>query len=156
MKRTRSAGIIIKANKIVLMHRIKYGAKYYVFPGGGVEIGETTEETALREVLEETTLTVKIEKLLYQHIYDDNSEQFFYLCNYISGEPKLGDANEAENMLEDPEEFYDPNWYPLDKLSQLLLYPLEIRDWLIEDLRKDFGNTPKVARIKISELRRTL
>ncbi len=156
MKRIRAVAIIVDNGKILLMHRINNGKEYHVFPGGGVENGETVEQTVLREVQEETSLEVKIEKLLYHHIYDDNTEQFFYLCRYVFGEPKLGDANEAQEMKNGNTNFYNPVWYEINGLSQLLLYPLEIRDWFIEDSKMNFENVPKEATIKVSELRQTL
>jgi mutator protein MutT len=156
MKRIRAVAIIVNNGKVLLIHRVSHGKEYYVFPGGGVENGETVEQAVLREVQEETSLEVKIEKLLYHHIYDDGTEQFFYLCRYVSGEPKLGDGNEAQDMKESDVNFYNPIWYGIKGLPQLLLYPLEIRDWFIKDAKNDFENVPKEAKIKVSELRQLL
>ena len=156
MKRIRAVAVIVNNGKILLMHRINNGKEYHVFPGGGVENGETVGQAVLREVQEETSLEVKIEKLLYHHILDDNTEQFFYLCRYISGEPKLGDGNEARAMKESNTDFYDPMWYEIGELPQLLLYPLEIRDWFIEDIKTNFGNIPREAKLRVSKLRQSL
>ena len=156
MKRIRAVAIIVNNGKILLMHRINNGKEYYVFPGGGVENGETVEQAVLREVQEETSLKVKIEKLLYHHILDDDTEQFFYLCRYVSGEPKLGDGNEARDMVESNVNFYNPIWYEIKSLPQLLLYPLEIRDWFIDDAKVNFENVPREAKLKVSELRQSL
>jgi len=156
MKRIRAVAIIINNGKVLLIHRINYEKEYYVFPGGGVENGETIEQAVLREVQEETSLEVKIEELLYHHIYDDNTEHLFYLCRYASGEPKLGDGNEALDMRESSANFYNPIWYEIKGLPKLLLYPLEIRDWLIEDAKKSFENVPREATLKVSELRQSL
>ncbi len=155
-KRIRAVAVIVDDGKVLLMHRISRGKEYHVFPGGGVEDRETVEQAVLREVKEETSLEVEIEKLLYHHILDDNTEQFFYLCKYISGEPKLGDGNEAQDMKKSDVNFYNPVWHEIKGLSQLLLYPLEIRDWLIEDVKTNFENTPRKAIIKVSELRQSL
>ena len=155
-KRIRAVAMIVNNGKILLIHRMNSGKEYYVFPGGGVENGETVEQAVLREVQEETSLEVKIEKLLYHHTLDDNTEQFFYLCRYVAGEPKLGDGNEARDMKESKANFYNPIWYEINGLSQLLLYPLEIRDWLIGDIKTDFENVPREAKIKVSELRQSL
>ncbi|RWZ82036.1 MAG: NUDIX domain-containing protein [Candidatus Chaera renei] len=153
MKRIRAVAIVANDGKVLLMHRINHRREYYVFPGGGVENGETIEQAVLREVQEETSLEIRIEKLLYHHIYDDDTEQFFYLCRYVSGEPKLGYGNEARDIKESSDNFYDPIWYEIKGLPQLLLYPLEIRDWFIEDAETNFENVPKEATIKVSELR---
>ena len=152
----RAVGIVIKDKSLLLMHRINQGKEYYVFPGGGVEENETIEEAITRELREETSVEVNNLRLLYHHhiIGDANdSDQYFYLCDYVSGVPKLSEGNElAENRA--GTDFYEPLWYPISKLSQTLLYPLEIRDWLLEDLEKGFSNNVKEAVIKKTELRR--
>ncbi len=154
-KRIRAVAVIINKEEILLMRRVKYNKEYYVFPGGGVEKGETVKQAVLRETKEETSLEIKIEKLLYHHIYNDGTEHFFYLCRYLSGRPALGEANEARNMMENDNNFYNPEWHRIKDLAQLLLYPLEIRDWLIDDIKTNFKNIPKEAALKVSELRQS-
>jgi 8-oxo-dGTP diphosphatase len=157
MIRNRAVAVVIKDEKILLMHRISSGKEYYVFPGGGVEDNETIEEATLREIMEEASLEIKLKKLVYHNTYDDGSEQFFYLCEYISGEPKIGDlSEEALDMAKSDKDYYNPIWFEIKKLPQLLLYPLEVRDQLIEDIKTNFENTPKEESFKISELRQSL
>ena len=50
MRRIRAVAIIVNNEKVLLMHRINNGKEYHVFPGGGVENGETVEQAVLREV----------------------------------------------------------------------------------------------------------
>lgn len=59
-KRTAVRGIIKKGRKYLLIHS-KYGD--HKFPGGGMEQGETLEQTLLREVQEETGYLVKKESV---------------------------------------------------------------------------------------------
>ena len=150
MKKVRAVAIVIHNNRLLLIHRINNGKEYFVFPGGGVEDGEKVEDAVIREVKEETSLKVKIERLIYKISYDDNTEHHFYLCSYISGEPMLGEGNEKQNHSK--ENFYEPDWHKIEKLSTMLVYPLEIRDWLLEDIRKNF-HSPREASIKVSERR---
>ncbi|MBI3559027.1 hypothetical protein HY085_01410 [Candidatus Gottesmanbacteria bacterium] len=42
--------------------------------------------------------------------------QYFYLCEYLSGTPKLGDFNESENM-KSGNNFYEPLWFTVSKIS---------------------------------------
>lgn len=155
-KRIRAVAITIKDGQVLLMHRRKNGREYYVFPGGGVEVGETVEQAVVRELIEEASMDIVPEKLLYRHIYDDGTEQFFYLCRYVAGEPKLGEGNESRDMATNQDNYYNPIWHSLEALPQLLLYPLEIRDWLMEDLKNDFESTPKEASLKVADLRQSL
>lgn len=152
-KSIRAVAIVIKNDEVLLIFRKNDGKQYYVFPGGGVEKDETVEEAVTRELKEETSMEVKIEKLLYHHIYNNpDSEQFFYLCKYISGDPKL-DENSPESKRNCENDYYEPAWFKIDELSKILVYPLEIRDWFIEDFKNNFVDTPKEATIKYSDRR---
>lgn len=155
----RAVAIVIHDDQVLLMERRNQGKHYFVFPGGGVEKHETVIEAVVREVMEETSLTVKIEKLLYTHYYSDEfkgrSNQYFYLCSYIAGTPKLGEANEKEAM-DKGTSYYKPQWISIDSLPNLLVYPLEIRDWLLIDIKNNFINTPKEAHISVKDLRETI
>lgn len=62
--RIRAATIILDGDQVILMHRIHKDKKYYTFPGGGLEPGETVKQAALREAGEETSLEVAIGRLL--------------------------------------------------------------------------------------------
>lgn len=154
MPLNRSAGIVIKDNKILLMYRIKDDEEYYVFPGGGQEEGETTDQTAIREIKEETTINVEIDRLLYKITWDDGGVNYFYLCRYISGEPKL-DENSEEYIKtkEDSNNLYQPMWVDLDKISDLILYQLEIRDLLVKDLKDGLKEEPQEFFIKLADRR---
>ena len=149
----RAVAIILQNSNVLLMWRKNHGKEYYVFPGGGVEKNETVKQAVLREVMEETSLKVTLGKLLYHHMYDDNSEQFFYLCSYLSGTLELGDFNEKKAMKDDASDQYCPQWIAIDRLKELCIYPLEIKDWLIEDIKTNFRNTPREATINIVQLR---
>lgn len=97
-KRPSVRGIIIRGNTIAMMHSLKYD--YYKLPGGGIEEGESLEETLIREVKEESGLVVKessikefgmvrrIEKGMIEDIFIQ--ENYYFLCE---AEEKLEEQN---------------------------------------------------------------
>jgi len=120
----RVAAIIIENNKILLMRRIKEGQEYYVFPGGGIEGNESTEDAIIREVKEELSLDAKIDKLLFQ-IENRGQEELYFLIKEFSGIPELS-GPEKERMNGNNQ--YYPVWLDLNKALNLPnLYPEEAR-----------------------------
>jgi 8-oxo-dGTP pyrophosphatase MutT (NUDIX family) len=90
-------------------------------PKGMVEKGETLEQTAVREVKEETGLTSSIIKIigtaewtyLYNKEYWDETV-FFYLLGYIGG-----------NTDQHDKEFDEVKWVPIEIAAKILFYPSE-------------------------------
>ena len=155
-KNIRAVAVVVKDDKILLIHRTHDGKDFWVLPGGGVEEKEKIEEAVVREVEEEASIECKIVKLLYTHIYSDlGHKQFYYLCKHVSGDPKLGEYNEFQTMKEE-NQTYEPVWVKIEGLPKRLLYPLEIRDWIIMDFKNDFKDTPKSVIIKTTDLRQQI
>lgn len=155
-KKIRAVAILIKIDKILLIHRTENNKEFWVLPGGGVEENEAVEDAVIREVEEEASIKCKIIKLLYTHIYSDlGHKQFYYLCEYISGVPKLGEYNEFYTMKEE-DQTYKPVWVKIEELPRKLLYPLEIRDWIMRDYRKSFKDSPKSTTLKSTDLRQEM
>lgn len=154
MSRTRAIAIIIKDSSLLVMWRSHNGQEYYAFPGGGVEKGEGVEEAVIREVGEETTVNVGLKQLLYKISYSDTGDkQYFYLCDYVSGEPKLAPDSPEEQRNKEGINLFRPMWLPLDSLPKTLLYPLEVRDWLIEDIANGLPRDPRIVSMVFSERR---
>lgn len=143
MERIRVAGIIPMKNGFAFMHRVgvikrKDYQEYYTFPGGGIEKGETLEEGIIREIKEELGIEVKVIKKLYEMKSDKfNQKEIFYLCEYTKGEFGTGDGPEFSN---DPRYIssgkYLPEIIKRDKVKELLLLPLEIKDKFIKDIEE--------------------
>jgi len=123
----RAVAIIIKDRKVLLMHRIKNGKEYFVFPGGGVEEGESLEQAVVREIKEELGLDVKIEKELFV-IENQGRQEVYFLVKSFTGKPKLG-GEEKERMSKNNQ--YFPVWLKIDEAINLLnLYPEQAKDKL--------------------------
>lgn len=91
MKKEKSCGcVIVDDNKVLL---VKHNAGHWDFPKGHIENNETEEQTALREVKEETNIDVVI-ILGYRYTIEYSpkenvlKEVVFFLANKISDELK--------------------------------------------------------------------
>ena len=123
----RVAAIIIKDDKILLIHRIKNGQEYYVFPGGGVKEEESLEEALAREIKEELTLDIKLFKQIF-NLTNQGQEEYYFLVEDYDGTPQLN-GEEKERMNESNQ--YIPIWKNLNEAKNLSnLYPKEAREKL--------------------------
>lgn len=134
MKRIRACGIVIHDEKLLLLRRKIKEDDYFVFPGGGKEENETLEETVVREVLEETSIHIKVERFIYR-LSNENAESNFYVCIYISGEPKLGFGNEVEEAGESNQ--FEPLWKNVSDIFDLDIRPIEVKNILISQIIKN-------------------
>jgi 8-oxo-dGTP diphosphatase len=98
-------GVVIqKDDKVLIGKRLKgHGAGTYQIPGGHFEFGETFEECAAREVLEETGLTISHDMKLISV-----SNDIAYEKHYVSlGMHVLWEAGEPSAMEDAASEW---NW----------------------------------------------
>jgi mutator protein MutT len=137
MKRVRAGAICIHEGQILLMHRINLeravgDQEYYVIPGGGVEEGESVEQAVVREADEETTIKLEVGELfLKRDLPNENREEFYYICKYVSGEPSLREnTNEFEEMKLGVH-FYKPMWVTITEIKNITLYPAEVKEKLL-------------------------
>lgn len=128
----RHAGIVIKDNKILLMHRIYKGVEYYVIPGGHLQQGEDPQSVVIREINEETSLIVENPKLVFEfRDYKKDNFDFYYICDYVSGEPTLGGE---EKLKKNENNFYNPLWVDLSAIKNLNILPKFAKEWIEENL----------------------
>lgn len=108
--------LLDKNNKVLLGKRKNsYRSGYYGLPGGRVERNESLEESAKRELFEETGLKVK--KLEYlgtvRDLQEDNHTfiHFAFLCNDFLGTPILAEPEKCEVW-----EWFKPSLIPTKTL----------------------------------------
>jgi 8-oxo-dGTP diphosphatase len=101
MRDIRYQGAIVKDDCVLLIRHREHesGRSYWLFPGGGIEPGETDATCVAREMREETGVDVAVERLLFeeqvqQPIYYLRRRTF--LCTIVSGEPSPGYEPEVE------------------------------------------------------------
>ncbi|MET0786599.1 MAG: NUDIX domain-containing protein [Paenisporosarcina sp.] len=94
--RIRSGAIIELDGKFALIKRVRNNHEYYVFPGGGMEAGETPEVAAIREIKEELGIDIEIEMLLTT-ISFNNGLQYYFQAKYIKGVFGTGEGEEFQH-----------------------------------------------------------
>ena len=99
----------------LLLQQRNYPVGRWCFPGGLMEPGESTEETARREVYEETALTLGKLRLIGVYSGADhlcsapNGDEWYvvnaaYACDDYSGEARINDGESAALRWFRPEE----------------------------------------------------
>lgn len=128
----RVAGIMINKGR-VLIHRLAKD-DFYAFPGGRVEMFETTEETLVREIQEELGIDVRIDRLVWicENFFVYEEKKYHELCFYYLIE------NLDEALFEKGDKFvvfegtkeYEFKWVNVKTVENEVLYPETIRDRL--------------------------
>ena len=127
--RIRAGVILIEDNKLALIERHRAGLDYFVFPGGGVDDGESPEQGAIREAMEELGIEVSIKQKIAEIHFGRTSKHVYFLVARVSGEFGSGTGEEFTDSDPDhPEEgIYIPIWMPIEELPQYKnIYPAEL------------------------------
>jgi 8-oxo-dGTP pyrophosphatase MutT (NUDIX family) len=137
--RIRAGIVLIKDNKVALIERHRAGLEYFVFPGGGVDEGESPEQAAIRETMEELGIEVVIKQKVAEVQLGQKSRQVYFLVEQTGGEFGTGTGEEfTDSNPEDPQEgIYIPVWMPIDELAQHTnIYPVDVAKLVIKSMKE--------------------
>jgi 8-oxo-dGTP pyrophosphatase MutT (NUDIX family) len=122
----RASAIIISKRHVLLIHRIRARRDFYVFPGGGIEEGESAAEACAREVLEETGLRTAWLEPAFDHPTPTALAHYFF----VEVHPGAALLGGPEALKQAPDNRYVLQWVPLAQVGALNLQPAPVRDAL--------------------------
>ena len=113
--------LVLKEGRMLLVKRSKEPSKgKWSLPGGRIELGETIYEAAKREVLEECSVEIEIDRLLDvadSIIRDEEGNtRYHFVLIYLLARYKSGDIT-AQSDAE------DVKWVTTDELAELDIHP---------------------------------
>ena len=130
--RVAVGAVVFKDECILLVRRGQPPAEdLWAIPGGSVEIGETLQEAAEREILEETGIQIRASKPIYTFEVIDRDAagkvRFHYVivdlvADYVMGEPSPGD------------DAIEARWVSAGEINDL-----EVSSATLKLLKKEFG-----------------
>ena len=120
-----SGGIVFRKSgpgvRVVLISR--EGGKVWCLPKGLIEKGESAEETALREVREETGLIGKIVEKLgdvsYWYVSDEERTKFFKKVSFFLLKHQGGNTRDHDFEVD------ETAWMPIEEAARKLTYESE-------------------------------
>lgn len=86
------------------------------FPGGGVEFGDTLENTIVREMKEEFAIDIEVKELLgvNDHLIPEEKQHWVspaYICKIIKGTPVIQEPNKIDEI----------GWFKLSEIEKMPL-----------------------------------
>ena len=141
--RKASRAIIIHDDKIVVTHRNKFGMKYYILPGGGVDMGETPEQALYRELSEEACVGIRNPRLVFtEEAGEPYGTQYIYLCEYVGGEPALHPDSVEAKIHAGGQNLYEPKWMSLAEFATIELRSESLKQAILEGIKNGWPTEP--------------
>ena len=133
------ACFIAKDGKFLMGQRKgAHGASTWSIPGGHQEFGESFEDTARREVLEETGL--KIKNIRFGAITNDRfpKDNKHYVSIWM-----ISDYDKGQEQITEPDYYINQKWVSFNKLPSPLFLPWHqlLKSEFIDKIRQEVEKT---------------
>lgn len=123
--RVGANAIVVEDDRLLAVAFDDDTGHHYNLPGGGVEPGESIADALVREVREETTVTVAVGELAFVHEYEPGRAAgrygtvhkltLFFRCERREGSPAMPPAPDPHQV--------GVEWLPLARLDEVALLP---------------------------------
>jgi len=135
--------IVINDDKLLVMHRNKFGKEYDTLPGGNIELGETPQQALEREVGEETQLDISNPRMVFvEHAGVPYGDQLIFLCDSKGGEPALRPGSEEDHINQMGKNLYKPDWVKISDLENLPFLSEKLKQHILEAVKSGWPQAP--------------
>lgn len=115
--RNRSLALVVRNDRILMIQTFRFNRYIWEIPGGGIEPGETAEETAIRELKEECGLEGVINRPLNTLHRKDGSVEHVFLVD-VSDEQEAIVGIDPEIPIGEEQAIKNISWKKLKELSE--------------------------------------
>lgn len=138
----RVAGVIIHNGKVLLQRPTNDTA--YAIPGGHVALGETNEETLIREFKEEINVNIKVDTLKWvgEIFFPWGNKPCHQICLFYKVSLADNDEIPLEGSFWGTEQMegnafkLEFAWIDIKEIETIELYPIEVKKFLADGLNK--------------------
>ncbi len=136
--------IIFNNNKILVMRRNKQGADYYTLIGGKVSDDESIQKGLIREVKEETGMTLTAASLMFTEKHPEPyNDQYIYLCEADSYDSvALSVDSEEAIMNKQGINVHEPMWVSIGVFEKLPFLTGPLQKAIMNAIQKGFPKEP--------------
>lgn len=129
---------------MLVMKRNKFGSEYFTLVGGRLNEGETPEQGLVREIYEETGMTIVAAQLVYiEKHHEPYNEQYIYLCEAAPHEPiAVQHFSEEGQMNQQGANTHHPQWIPVRTFHHLPFRTPSLQDAIVKAFKKGFPKKP--------------
>jgi 8-oxo-dGTP diphosphatase len=128
----RARVVLVEDGRVALIERHRAGQRYFLFPGGGVESGETAAAAAIREAWEELGVRVEVGEVPYDEEFGDTRFVYFgaRIVGGVFGTGAWPDHAARTEHARELSGTHTPVWLPLAGLDGLDVRPRELIELL--------------------------
>jgi 8-oxo-dGTP diphosphatase len=123
MEGRRAVAVVQRGREVLVIKRHYRGTDYAVLPGGSVEPGETFEQAAVRELLEESTLRARVDRPLLVGEHNGREARYFVMTD-VEGTPQLSGPELEDHS---PDNSFELLWADSQDFHRLGLFPEHLR-----------------------------